>query len=299
MGSICPQVAPGAAEEAPGPRGAVEQQGSADGNLRCGVWSPQNPPLPPHLEGGTLRAKGMERGGHGLGQRDGCSKGRWIDEGMEAYGDGWMHGQVEEEVEGRIEGGTDGGKDGWTEHMEGEMDGCTGRGTHTRRNQDADLVLLPGPSLAAMPQKVPPSRAVHGDIPFYPQVLLLSFTLIIFPSMSPFAPNRAEADGDFRPVRGECWGCIGAVLRLCQGASALEHSFTLLHTQCSPGPCTMQPPPAWLIHRPRLGTRSLRSRCGHNAWARPCTKSLVGTRSTHAWTKCLPITTHSHFPPRG
>ncbi|KAM9515807.1 cyclic AMP-responsive element-binding protein 3-like protein 3 isoform 1-T1 [Guaruba guarouba] len=32
-------------------------------------------------------------------------------------------------------------------------------------------------------------------------VLLLSFTLIIFPSMSPFAPSRAEADGDFRPVR--------------------------------------------------------------------------------------------------
>ncbi|XP_057277184.1 cyclic AMP-responsive element-binding protein 3-like protein 3 isoform X2 [Pezoporus wallicus] len=32
-------------------------------------------------------------------------------------------------------------------------------------------------------------------------VLLLSFTLIIFPSMSPFAPRRAEADGDFRPVR--------------------------------------------------------------------------------------------------
>ncbi|XP_033926736.1 cyclic AMP-responsive element-binding protein 3-like protein 3 [Melopsittacus undulatus] len=32
-------------------------------------------------------------------------------------------------------------------------------------------------------------------------VLLLSFTLIIFPSMSPFAASRAEADGDFRPVR--------------------------------------------------------------------------------------------------
>ncbi|XP_062481155.1 cyclic AMP-responsive element-binding protein 3-like protein 3 isoform X2 [Pezoporus occidentalis] len=32
-------------------------------------------------------------------------------------------------------------------------------------------------------------------------VLLLSFTLIIFPSMSPFAPRRAEADGDFRPMR--------------------------------------------------------------------------------------------------
>ncbi|XP_027657169.2 cyclic AMP-responsive element-binding protein 3-like protein 3 isoform X4 [Falco cherrug] len=32
-------------------------------------------------------------------------------------------------------------------------------------------------------------------------VLLLSFTLIVFPSISPFAPGKAEADGDFRPVR--------------------------------------------------------------------------------------------------
>ncbi|XP_052658537.1 cyclic AMP-responsive element-binding protein 3-like protein 3 isoform X1 [Harpia harpyja] len=32
-------------------------------------------------------------------------------------------------------------------------------------------------------------------------VLLLSFTLIVFPSISPFAPSKAEADGDFRPVR--------------------------------------------------------------------------------------------------
>ncbi|KAL2294858.1 hypothetical protein Nmel_017996 [Mimus melanotis] len=32
-------------------------------------------------------------------------------------------------------------------------------------------------------------------------VLLLSFTLIIFPSISPFAPSKAEANGDFRPVR--------------------------------------------------------------------------------------------------
>ncbi|KAJ7424884.1 Cyclic AMP-responsive element-binding protein 3-like protein 3 [Willisornis vidua] len=34
-------------------------------------------------------------------------------------------------------------------------------------------------------------------------VLLLSFTLIVFPSISPFAPSKAEANGDFRPVRGE------------------------------------------------------------------------------------------------
>lgn len=39
--------------------------------------------------------------------------------------------------------------------------------------------------------------------PLCPQVLLLSFTLIIFPSISPFAPSKAEANGDFRPVRGE------------------------------------------------------------------------------------------------
>ncbi|XP_074834467.1 cyclic AMP-responsive element-binding protein 3-like protein 3 [Carettochelys insculpta] len=32
-------------------------------------------------------------------------------------------------------------------------------------------------------------------------VLLLSFALIIFPSISPFAPNKAEPDGDFGPVR--------------------------------------------------------------------------------------------------
>ncbi|XP_032059826.1 cyclic AMP-responsive element-binding protein 3-like protein 3 [Aythya fuligula] len=32
-------------------------------------------------------------------------------------------------------------------------------------------------------------------------VLLLSFALIVFPSISPFAPSKAEADGDFGPVR--------------------------------------------------------------------------------------------------
>ncbi|KFR11909.1 Cyclic AMP-responsive element-binding protein 3-like 3, partial [Opisthocomus hoazin] len=32
-------------------------------------------------------------------------------------------------------------------------------------------------------------------------VLLLSFALIIFPSISPFARSKAEADGDFGPVR--------------------------------------------------------------------------------------------------
>ncbi|KAM9254875.1 cyclic AMP-responsive element-binding protein 3-like protein 3 [Cariama cristata] len=32
-------------------------------------------------------------------------------------------------------------------------------------------------------------------------VLLLSFTLIVFPSISPFTSSKAEADGDFRPVR--------------------------------------------------------------------------------------------------
>ncbi|XP_058714693.1 cyclic AMP-responsive element-binding protein 3-like protein 3 isoform X1 [Poecile atricapillus] len=32
-------------------------------------------------------------------------------------------------------------------------------------------------------------------------VLLLSFTLIVFPSISPFTPSKTEANGDFRPVR--------------------------------------------------------------------------------------------------
>ncbi|XP_017694250.1 PREDICTED: cyclic AMP-responsive element-binding protein 3-like protein 3 [Lepidothrix coronata] len=32
-------------------------------------------------------------------------------------------------------------------------------------------------------------------------VLLLSFTLIVFPSVSPFAPSKVEPNGDFRPVR--------------------------------------------------------------------------------------------------
>ncbi|KAM6294974.1 cyclic AMP-responsive element-binding protein 3-like protein 3 [Aegotheles albertisi] len=32
-------------------------------------------------------------------------------------------------------------------------------------------------------------------------VLLLSFALILFPSISPFAPSKAQADGDFVPVR--------------------------------------------------------------------------------------------------
>lgn len=35
-----------------------------------------------------------------------------------------------------------------------------------------------------------------------PQVLLLSFALIVLPSISPFASNKAESPGDFTPVRG-------------------------------------------------------------------------------------------------
>lgn len=41
-----------------------------------------------------------------------------------------------------------------------------------------------------------------GDAPS-PQVLLLSFALILLPSISPFASNKAESPGDFAPVRGE------------------------------------------------------------------------------------------------
>lgn len=39
------------------------------------------------------------------------------------------------------------------------------------------------------------------------QVLLLSFALIVFPSISPFAHNKAETSSDFGPVRGECQPC--------------------------------------------------------------------------------------------
>lgn len=55
--------------------------------------------------------------------------------------------------------------------------------------------------------------------PLCPQVLLLSFALIVFPSISPFAPSKAEAGGDFRPVRGE--GCAGAARSSgrCAGSS--------------------------------------------------------------------------------
>lgn len=70
MGSPCPQVPPGAAEEAPGPRGTVKQQGSADGNLHRGVWSPQTPPQPPGLEGGREGGSGPWRGSGRGGQKD-------------------------------------------------------------------------------------------------------------------------------------------------------------------------------------------------------------------------------------
>lgn len=61
-----------------------------------------------------------------------------------------------------------------------------------------------------VPEPAPLPTAVHGDAPpLCPQVLLLSFALIVFPSISPFSPSKAEADGDFGPVRGE--GRAGAV----------------------------------------------------------------------------------------
>uniref|UniRef100_A0A8C5SD47 cAMP responsive element binding protein 3 like 3 n=1 Tax=Laticauda laticaudata TaxID=8630 RepID=A0A8C5SD47_LATLA len=40
-------------------------------------------------------------------------------------------------------------------------------------------------------------------------VLLLSFALIIFPSIGPFTRNKAETSGDFVPVRGEQGGYVG------------------------------------------------------------------------------------------
>ncbi|KAM4759247.1 cyclic AMP-responsive element-binding protein 3-like protein 3 [Cyanocitta cristata] len=63
-------------------------------------------------------------------------------------------------------------------------------------------------------------------------VLLLSFTLIVFPSISPFAPSKAEANGDFRPVR--------VFSRSLHNAAASR----VVHTQ--PQPRDEKPPePLW------------------------------------------------------
>ncbi|XP_058714695.1 cyclic AMP-responsive element-binding protein 3-like protein 3 isoform X3 [Poecile atricapillus] len=96
-------------------------------------------------------------------------------------------------------------------------------------------------------------------------VLLLSFTLIVFPSISPFTPSKTEANGDFRPVRG---------------------------------PCTTPPPPAWFTPSPRPRRRSSRSRCGRRRRPRPCTRRSRA-HSRHRGTKAPSGTTRGHRPPRG
>ncbi|XP_068853313.1 cyclic AMP-responsive element-binding protein 3-like protein 3 isoform X3 [Aphelocoma coerulescens] len=63
-------------------------------------------------------------------------------------------------------------------------------------------------------------------------VLLLSFTLIVFPSISPFAPSKAEANGDFRPVR--------VFSRSLHNAAASR----VVHTQPQPGD-EKPPEPLW------------------------------------------------------
>ncbi|XP_032938138.1 cyclic AMP-responsive element-binding protein 3-like protein 3 isoform X2 [Catharus ustulatus] len=97
-------------------------------------------------------------------------------------------------------------------------------------------------------------------------VLLLSFTLIVFPSISPFASSKAEANGDFRPVRG---------------------------------PCTTPPPPAWFTPSPRPGRRSPRSRCGRRRPPRPCMR-LSRAHSPHTQPRAPSRTTPGQrHPPRG
>ncbi|KFO92849.1 Cyclic AMP-responsive element-binding protein 3-like 3, partial [Buceros rhinoceros silvestris] len=93
--------------------------------------------------------------------------------------------------------------------LESRMSACTAQNQELQRkvlhlekqNSDTVLVLPPAPFLGAVCQTLLPPTTVRGDVPFCPQVLLLSFALIIFPSISPFAHSKAEADGDFRPMR--------------------------------------------------------------------------------------------------
>lgn len=97
--------------------------------------------------------------------------------------------------------------DGWIE--EG-MDGGMLAGAHALGGMEGHS---PGSATSRLPgsrvvEPGPPPPLCTATSPLCPQVLLLSFALIVFPSISPFAPSKAEADGDFRPVRGEC--CAGA-----------------------------------------------------------------------------------------
>lgn len=93
-------------------------------------------------------------------------------------------------------------EEGWMEALsgalaQGGMQGHSSGSATSPRSRSR----VPEPGLSP-----PPLRTVTS--PLCPQVLLLSFALIVFPSISPFAPSRAEANGDFGPVRGE--GCAVA-----------------------------------------------------------------------------------------
>lgn len=114
--------------------------------------------------------------------------------------------------------------------MDGVLPGVREQGEMEGRSPGSATSPLAGNHIAehSLPQ------APHTVTPpLCPQVLLLSFALIVFPSISPFAHSKAETGGDFGPVRGkEGWGDhTRAVER------ALLPALTLLRAQFSPGPC--------------------------------------------------------------
>lgn len=173
---------------------------------------------------------------------------------------------------------------GWG-RQQGEMEG---------RSPGSATSPLAGNHVA---QHGPPQAPHTVTPPLCPQVLLLSFALIVFPSISPFAPSKAETGGDFGPVRGkEDWG---GHARAAQ--RALLPALTLLRAQFSPGPCITQLPPVWLMHSPELGMRSPQSHCGQSTRLKPrlCTKPLEAAPSLHTSIKLPPKTAHHQSPQRG
>lgn len=130
MGSPCPQVPPGAAEEAPGPRGTVEQQGSADRNLHHGVWSPQAP--------------------HGLpAWREGHSDPpRWAGGGVEGQTEGWTSAKAEGVM-------LQGWREGWRKEGMGRwMEAVLAR-TPAQGGMDTLLALPPAPLWEPRPRAAP------------------------------------------------------------------------------------------------------------------------------------------------
>lgn len=198
--------------------------------------------------------------------KDRCSRVGWMEEGMDVC-EGWMDGVLPRA------------------HRQGEKEGCSpGSATSSLSGKH---VAEPG-----SPQ------ALHMlTSPLCPQVLLLSFALIVFPSISPFAASKAETGGDFGPVRGkEGWGSHA---RAAQRAQLL--ALSLLCAQFSPGPCITQLPPVWLTHSPELGMRSPQNHCGQSTRMklRHCTKPLVAAPSLHTSIKPPPETAHHHLPQKG